>query len=167
MATRTRRLSELDGWAIGLGILSLIGVTITNRALPEPLNVAGLSDFPILLASAYFCVRLAGERIARHALTIFSCFVAIFGLYFIGLVLDGSIIAIKNLLGIVIAGSFFFYFERLGRTSTPSYLSVGALLAFALLFLPALYAAWFKVKRDEPAPAPQSTSALGPATGET
>ncbi|NUS61676.1 MAG: efflux RND transporter permease subunit, partial [Lysobacter sp.] len=35
-----------------------------------------------------------------------------------------------------------------------------------LLFLPALYAAWFRVKRDEPAPQP-STSALGPATGET
>jgi multidrug efflux pump len=49
--------------------------------------------------------------------------------------------------------------------------------ALTLLFLPALYAAWFRVKRDEPAPTPApnedqsadgaSTSALGPATGET
>jgi multidrug efflux pump len=43
-----------------------------------------------------------------------------------------------------------------------------------LLFVPALYAAWFRVRRDEPAPAPSlvaqpgaSTSARGPATGET
>jgi multidrug efflux pump len=38
-----------------------------------------------------------------------------------------------------------------------------------LLFLPALYAAWFKVRRDEPLaaqPSP-SNSARGPATGET
>ncbi len=43
-----------------------------------------------------------------------------------------------------------------------------------LLFVPALYAAWFRVRRDEPAPgaaalpqAASSTSARGPATGET
>jgi multidrug efflux pump len=35
-----------------------------------------------------------------------------------------------------------------------------------LLFLPALYAAWFRVKRNED-PATYSTSARGPATGET
>ncbi|MUV12774.1 efflux RND transporter permease subunit [Noviluteimonas gilva] len=35
-----------------------------------------------------------------------------------------------------------------------------------LLFLPALYAAWFKVKREEAQPQ-STTSALGPATGET
>jgi multidrug efflux pump len=44
--------------------------------------------------------------------------------------------------------------------------------ALTLLFLPALYAAWFKVKRDEPAPAPvepidYTSSARGPATGDT
>jgi multidrug efflux pump len=36
-----------------------------------------------------------------------------------------------------------------------------------LLFLPALYAAWFRVKRDEPPRAQDTMSALGPATGET
>ena len=36
-----------------------------------------------------------------------------------------------------------------------------------LLFLPALYAAWFKVKREEAQPPQATTSALGPATGET
>ena len=44
---------------------------------------------------------------------------------------------------------------------------VGTLLT--LLFLPALYAAWFRVRRDEPlaVQALATSSARGPATGET
>jgi len=133
MAVRTKLLSPLDGWLVWLGLLAFLGSTTAGIVLPPPLNQVGLSDLALLATSLYCCWALARGGIPGHLLIVLAGFLAVGLLYFIGFVVNPTLAGAKNFLGILISGSFLFFFEQKARTSDITKVGIWALIGFALL----------------------------------
>lgn len=135
MATRTRRLSELDHWLIVLSALALLSCTVGMLPIPAEIDASLLPDVAMLLAVACFCWMLAQQGLPPHLLAVLFAFLAITTLYFFSFLFSPNLIGIRNLLGIIVSASVFFFFERMGRTSEPTRYGITILLVSALLCL--------------------------------